>query len=82
MFGKIVGAERLKKILINDKHFQPSRFNDLIKSEIFRCLSSYMEIAPENVMTNISIDEEGNYVLRCKVKCKRLKIMGILPSEV
>jgi len=79
---KTRGIEKLQKVLINDKHFQPARLNDVVRSEIFKCLSNYMEISPEDILTNISIDADGQYVLRCKVSCKRLKIMGILPTEV
>lgn len=80
--SKMRGIDKLQKVLINDKHFQPARFNDIVRSDIFKCLSNYMEISPENILTDISIDENGQYVLRCKVICKRLKIMGILPNEV
>jgi len=76
------GIDKLQKVLINDKHFQPARLNDIVRSDIFKCLSNYMEISPENILTDISVDETGQYVLRCKVSCKRLKIMGILPNEV
>ncbi len=80
--SKMRGIDKLQKVLINDKHFQPARLNDIVRSDIFKCLSNYMEISPENILTDISVDETGQYVLRCKVSCKRLKIMGILPNEV
>ncbi len=79
---KTRGIEKLKKVLINDKHFQPSRLNDMVRSEIFKCLSNYMEISAEDIKTSITVEEDGQYVLRCKVRCPRLKIMGILPNEV
>lgn len=82
MFQKFRGIEKLQKVLINDKHFQPARFNELMRSEIFKCLSGYMEITPENILTNLSVEDNGEYVLRCKIKSKRLKIMGLLPREV
>ncbi len=79
---KTRGIEKLKKILINDKHLHPSFFADLIRSEMFKSLSNYMELSPDDVLVNISIDEKGEYVLRLKAKCQRLRIMGILPKGV
>ena len=55
---KTRGIEKLKKILINDKHFHPSFFADLIRSEMFKSLSNYMELSPDDVLVNISIDEK------------------------
>ncbi len=75
------GVDKLKKILINDKHFSPVRLNEVIKSGIYKVLGDFMEIEPQDILTNLSLEEDGDYVLRCKVRCKRLKIMGILPDE-
>ena len=72
------GLGRLKQVLINDKHFCPDRLNDVVSSDIFKVLSNYMDRDSADLLSKISIDEQGNYVLRFKVKCKRLKIMGLL----
>lgn len=72
------GLAKLKQVLINDKHFNPERLNDVVSSDIFKLLQNYMEIDNSDMMSRIDLDEQGNYVLRCKVKCKRLKIMGLL----
>ncbi|MBQ7977068.1 MAG: hypothetical protein IJ301_00495 [Clostridia bacterium] len=72
------GISKLKQVLINDKHFNPERLNEVVSSDIFKILQNYMEINREDMLARIDIDEQGNYVLRCKVKCKRLKIMGLL----
>ena len=37
-----------------------------------------MDVDKDDMLTRLDLDENGNYVLRCKVKCKRLKIMGLL----
>ena len=72
------GLAKLKQVLINDKHFNPERLNDVVSSDIFKLLQNYMEIDNGDMMSRIDLDEQGNYVLRCKVKCKRLRIMGLL----
>ena len=72
------GLAKLKQVLINDKHFNPERLNDVLSSDIFKLLQNYMEIDNSDMMSRIDLDEQGNYVLRCKVKCKRLRIMGLL----
>ncbi len=72
------GVQRLKQVLINDKHYNPDRLNDVLSSDIFKLLSNYMDITNADMLSKITIDEQGNYVLRCKVVCKRLKIMGLL----
>lgn len=69
---------RLNQILIKDKIFNPSKLNELLNVEIFKTLSNFMDIKREDVATRIDIDEGGQYVLRCKVVSKRLKVVGIL----
>lgn len=72
------GVEKLKQVLINDKHFNPERLNEVLSCDIYKVLKNYMELDKDDMLTRIDIDESGNYILRCKVKCKRLKIMGLL----
>lgn len=81
MMEKLRGVDKLKKILINDKHFSPTRLNEVIKSGIYKVLDNFMEITPRDILTNLTLEEDGDYVLRCKVRCKRIKVMGILPDE-
>ncbi len=78
MFNEPKGLMRLKQVLINDKHINPERLNDVVSSDIFKVLQNYMDITKDDLLTRIDLDEQGDYVLRCKVKCKRLKIMGLL----
>lgn len=72
------GIAKLKRVLINDKRFNPERLNEVISGDLYKILQNYMEIDRENLLAKIDLDEDGYYVLRCKVKCKRLKIMGLL----
>ena len=74
------GISKLKQVLINDKHFNPMRLNDILKSEIYNVLKNYMEITKDDIIIKIDIEADGTYVLRCKAKCSRIKILGIIPS--
>ena len=74
-----MGLEKLKKVLINDKHFNPSRLNEILKSDLFNLLKDYMEISNDDIITKLEIDEDGDYIFRCKVRTKRLKMLGIMP---
>ena len=72
------GLARLKQVLINDKHFNPAKFNEVLASDIFKVLQNYMEIQKDDILSRIDFDAEGNYVFRCKVKCNKIKVIGIL----
>lgn len=72
------GINRLNQILINDKFFNPVKFNELLNVEIFKVLNHYMDISRRDVLTKVEIDDMGNYILKCKVRCERLKFIGLL----
>lgn len=71
---------RLNQLLINDKFFNPTKFNDLLNAEVYKVLSNFMEINRDDVLTRIDLDKNGNYVFRCKVECTRLKVVGLINS--
>lgn len=79
IFSNRMGIEKLKKVLVNDKHINPNMINEVLKSDIFNLLLNYMDITEADIITKIELDEKGNYVFRCKAKSKRLKTIGILP---
>ncbi len=72
------GLDKLRQVLINDKHFNPERLQEVLTCDIYKVLQNYMDLNKNDMLTRLDIDENGNYVLRCKVMCKRLKIMGLL----
>ena len=72
------GLQKLRQILINDKHFNPARFNNVIACDVFKSLQNYMDISKEDLMSRVDIDADGNIVFKLKVKCKRIKLIGIL----
>jgi|GEM_PF-486100 len=75
-----VGMSRLKKVLINDKHFNPDRLNAIIASDVHRVLDNYFELNSEDIRAQIDFDEQGNYIIRIKAYSNRVKVMGIMPE--
>lgn len=69
---------RLNQILINDKYFNPDKFNELLKIEVYKVLSHFMDLGKDGIITKIEVDSEGNYVFKCKARCHRLKVVGLL----
>ena len=75
-----VGMSRLKKVLINDKHFDPARLNAIIASDVYQVLNNYFEVRPEDIGVQIAFDDKGEYVIRIKAFSNRVKVLGILPD--
>jgi len=74
-------TKRLKNVLISEKEFYKKDLNEILKSEVFKCVKQYLEIYSENIKTNLEINENGEYVFKCKICSKRLKLVGFLPNE-
>ena len=74
-------ADRLKHILIADKHFDPQRIKQVIKSDVFNILRDYLELDPENVFIDIELNSNGEYHLKIDAIANRMKIFGSLPDE-
>lgn len=79
IFSSKKGIEKLKSVLISDKHINPIRVNEILKSDVFGVLQNYMEISENDIITKIDLDQNGNYIFRCKARSARLKTLGILP---
>ena len=78
MTNKKIGT-RLRQVLINDKRFEPERLREILQNDLYNTLTNYLDITPQDIFSRIDI-ENGEYVLRCKVKAKRVKVMGIIPE--
>lgn len=81
IFSKAKESEdRLRKVLIADKHFNPENLKRVISSDIFQLLNNYGEIRPENLEFDIEITDNGDYIFNITAKCNRLKVFGCLPD--
>lgn len=74
-------VNRLKRVLIADKHFNPESIKRVIKSDEYNMLKNYADILPEDIFLDIDITNSGEYEITVKAHCKRLKIFGALPDE-
>lgn len=74
-------AERLKHVLIADKHFNPENITQVIKSDIFHLLSSYACLNSEDVFVSIQLNSNGSYHFKIEAECSDLKIFGALPDD-
>lgn len=70
---------RLKSMLISDKVNVPNELCSLIKSDVYVLLANYMELKPENVIVDQTIEENG-FCITIKAKTDRLKQFGALPK--
>lgn len=58
--------------------FHKNNINELLRSEVFKVLDCYLELDKQRFFSDISIDENGEFVFRCKFFSKRLRVMGFL----
>lgn len=66
--------ERLSKALILEKHFNPEKIRNVIKSDIFSVLKNYGEIESEGLDFDIEILDDLNYQISFKAKLKSIKV--------
>lgn len=72
--------ERLKNVLISDKHFNPEKIKEVVKSDMVSVLSSYADVNTDSLVFDIIVDDEGTYFIKLECFAKRLKIFGHLPD--
>ena len=73
--------ERLKHVLIADKHFNPERIKQVIKSDIYHVLLNYAHIKGDDIYVDIEITQSGSYHIKVDAISPNLKIFGALPDE-
>ncbi|MBQ7602879.1 MAG: hypothetical protein IJU58_01880 [Clostridia bacterium] len=71
-------SNKLVQMLISQKRFDTQKINSVLAADIYKVLQNYMDIDRTDVKTRLDLDENGCYVLRCKVISKRIKIFGVI----
>ena len=62
---------------VNARHIDLEKINRIITQDVCDVLRAYLDIENSDVV--LKLEPEGNgYVLRCKARAKRLKIVGFL----
>ena len=68
----------LNKGFLNERHIDLEKLNLVLTQDIFSVVNSYLDITPQDVSLRLGKNSEGEYELKCKVKAKRLKIVGFI----
>ncbi len=66
---------RLKSVLVQDKEQNPLKILGVLKADILKVLSNYMEIDYEDVDVNIVVNKNGTYDLEIKSVVRRVKTL-------
>ena len=66
--------KRLNQALILEKHFNPEKIRNVIKSDIFCVLKNYGDIESENLHFDIVILDDGSYEVEFKAKLNHIKM--------
>ena len=73
--------DRLKSMIISDKQENPEKINRLIKSELLYLLKNYFDICSEDMLVNITIGDNGRFLLDIKVEARDMIIPKMFVSE-
>jgi len=67
--------ERLNRALVLEKHFNPEKIRNVIKSDIFNVLKNYGEIDSKDLNFDIIILDDGSYEIDFKARLNRIKVI-------
>lgn len=67
--------ERLKRALVLEKHFNPEKIREVIKSDIFNVLKNYGEIQGKDLHFDIVILDDGSYEIEFKARLNHIKVI-------
>ncbi len=71
-----IGENRLKRVLIEDKHNSPEKLCDVLKSDITNVAKCYMD--EPIVIIDASQDENDEINFNIVIKSNRIKSIGVL----
>ncbi len=75
------GCDRLKNVLLSDKHSSASRIQGVIKSDFYCMILNYMEVDPNAIRLDISCDAEGRYILKLEARANRIYNINFPPVD-
>ncbi len=71
---QIVGSERLRGVLVQDKKENPLKIINVLKSELLFVLQNYMDINKDDMDFDIVVNSDGKYIVNFQAKVNRLKV--------
>ena len=75
-----IELSRLKKMLLQDKSSTPSQLAEVIKSDVYSSLTSYMHHFTDDHKVLNDCDDAGYHVI-ISARTHRFKQIGILPKK-
>ena len=67
--------DRLKNVLVQDKEQNPVKIMGILKNDITKLLSNYMEVDGDDVDVNLLVNNNGSYDLVIKSVVRRVKVI-------
>lgn len=65
--------ERMRNIIVSDKHENLEKIERILKAECLNTLRSYFEISSDDLNVNIMINENGKYDLQINAISRSIK---------
>lgn len=73
-----IGANRLKRVLYEDKKKSPEKISMLIKSDISSFLENFMEVNKESLIVQIKPLANGTYNVNINLNAENLKMFNLI----
>lgn len=67
--------DRLKSVLVQDKEQNPVKIMGILKNDITKLLSNYMEVDGDDIDVNLLVNNNGSYDLVIKSVVRRVKVI-------
>lgn len=67
--------DRLKNVLVQDKEQNPVKIMGILKNDITKLLSNYMEVDGDDIDVNLLVNNNGSYDLVIKSVVRRVKVI-------
>ena len=74
----IIGENRLKKVLVNDKKEFSPELAQILKSELYQMFDDYLCIKKESMDFRVVINSQGGYDVAITFSANHIKSYGIV----
>lgn len=74
-----IGANRLKRVLYEDKKKSPEKICMLIKSDIYPFLENFMEVNKDSLLVKIKPLPNGTYDVSINLNAENIKMFNLIP---
>jgi len=71
-------SEELNQTFLNERHIDLVKLGLVLKQDIFSVVNSYLDVRPTDLLLSFDLNSSGEYELKCKVRTKRIKLVGFI----